>query len=514
MEELRRSVGAVCVSETVYDGQAEQGVELDYVLPDYYPEIFRILCCRLTPRIMAYSLVGDSKLMIDGNVDIRVMYLAEDSNAVHCIEQRYTYSKTVDIGKTAAGGDIRVKLSSRADYCNCRAVSGRRIDVRGAISTKIHITSVRSVALPVMPADIQIKSAELLCCGNIVSADKQFTVREEIETGASGICCIMRTNAVPKVNEVRIIADKAVIKGQVTVSAAYGIYKEGEQGCNEIERMTADIPVSQIIELTGIDEEHSYTVDIDVLNCELGCSNENGIITCNMLAVCRISCCKETVVSVPVDVFSTEFETEHTMKQLRAVKSCNDLSRQFTQKAVLASDGNHIDAVWDCSAEVYNVSCTPADDDSLKISGVIGYQAMCRNSDGVPCWLEKQESFEQIVSVERTTKDSAMDISVVCIDTDHSIRPDGTVELTAMTEVSGVITDTEVVAVTDNVTIHEDRPRKLDCGYALRICYADGNESSWDIAKRYGTSVEAILSENDIADRDEALTGMVLIPTV
>ena len=43
MEELRKNAD-VCVSEMIYDGQAEQGVELDHVLPDYYPEIFRILC--------------------------------------------------------------------------------------------------------------------------------------------------------------------------------------------------------------------------------------------------------------------------------------------------------------------------------------------------------------------------------------------------------------------------------------------------------------------------------------
>ena len=30
----------VSVSEVVYDGQAEQGVEFDYILPDYYPDIF------------------------------------------------------------------------------------------------------------------------------------------------------------------------------------------------------------------------------------------------------------------------------------------------------------------------------------------------------------------------------------------------------------------------------------------------------------------------------------------
>ena len=33
----------IYTDEVVFDGQTEQGVELDYLLPDYYPEIFKIL---------------------------------------------------------------------------------------------------------------------------------------------------------------------------------------------------------------------------------------------------------------------------------------------------------------------------------------------------------------------------------------------------------------------------------------------------------------------------------------
>ena len=34
---------SVCVDEIIFDGQTEQGVELDYVLPDYCPDIFKVL---------------------------------------------------------------------------------------------------------------------------------------------------------------------------------------------------------------------------------------------------------------------------------------------------------------------------------------------------------------------------------------------------------------------------------------------------------------------------------------
>lgn len=93
---------SVCIDEIVFDGQTEQGVELDYVLPDYCPDIFKVLSCTLTPKILSYSVSGDCRLNIDGIVYIKVLYLAENSENVQCIDQRYTYSKTVDMSRKNA----------------------------------------------------------------------------------------------------------------------------------------------------------------------------------------------------------------------------------------------------------------------------------------------------------------------------------------------------------------------------------------------------------------------------
>ncbi|MBQ8171003.1 MAG: DUF3794 domain-containing protein [Oscillospiraceae bacterium] len=516
MEELRRNEDMVCLNETVFDGQAEQGVELDHVLPDYFPEIFRILSCRLTPKIMSYSMAGDNKLMLDGKVEIKVMYLAENSSELHCIEQNYTYTKTVDLGKShiPADSNVTVKLSSKPDYCNCRAVSGRRIDIRGAVSTKISICAVKSCTMPVIPKNVQVKTKEITCCGNVKCTEKQFSIREEIETGAGGLGFIVRSTASPKVTDIRVIADKAVIKGVVTVTAAYGLHDSELQGCRTIERMSADIPVSQIIDIDGIDESFISSASLDILSCELNCSSDSGIIGCNILAVCRVSCHKEAVVKLPCDAFSTEYEVDLTLRRIKLMQNCRSIERQLNVRSSCSYDGGEIESVLDCTAEVFNMNCTRNDDGGLTLAGLICCQALCRSSDGLPCHIEKQEGFECSIPADDIPQDAVIKFNANCTEADCTIRSDGTLDITAELSFNAEICGSVTADLAENITVIEDKPKHSDTNYALRIYYADGTESCWNIAKKYSTSVEAIMTENEIEDGDMPLSGMILIPAI
>lgn len=48
--------------------------------------------------------------------------------------------KTVDLPKSADNGTVTVE--PKVDYTTCRAVSGRRIDVRGAVSFRIKVENI------------------------------------------------------------------------------------------------------------------------------------------------------------------------------------------------------------------------------------------------------------------------------------------------------------------------------------------------------------------------------------
>lgn len=514
MEELSRKSNSISVSELIFDGLAEQGVELDYLLPDYYPEIFKILSCRLTPKILSYNMLGDSKIMIDGCVDIKVLYLAEGDSAINCIEQKYTYSKTADLGKsTINDNNIMIKLEPRQDYCNCRAVSGRRIDVRGAVSTKIRITAVKSCPIPIMPKSVQAKNVPVTCCGTILVSEKQFSCKEEIETGAPGIAFIIRSNAVPKINEVRMIADKVIVKGVITINAAYGVKQDDNSGSSTIESMSADIPVSQIIDIDGVDDTFDCNAEMDMLNCELSCSSDSGIIGCNLLAVTRVCCRKNSSFEVTHDVFSTDYETEHSVKQTKVIQNSSRIDKGITVKGQCEAAEGDIAGVMDCSADIYNLSCRE-ENGELILTGGICYKAVCKNAEGIPYSIEKQEGFETAVKHDIDHNINEIEFAARCCEADYSIRSDGTLDISARIELNATLTDSDTIEMIEYVTVNEDKPKAKQNDYALRIYYADGEEDCWSIAKRYSTSVDAIMTENDIEDRDMPLSGMVLIPAI
>ena len=120
----------ISVSECIYEGMQEQGIELDYILPDYYADIFRLVRCEAVPTVTDYSINGD-KLNYELRCDIRILYCSESGGALQCVNQKQTFSKTLDLGKICENPSI--ELTPKTDYINYRALNKRRLDLRGAV---------------------------------------------------------------------------------------------------------------------------------------------------------------------------------------------------------------------------------------------------------------------------------------------------------------------------------------------------------------------------------------------
>lgn len=518
MEETRNYScvqSAVHTEELVYDGQTEQGVELEFVLPDYCPDIFRILKCSITPRISSYSVSGDGKLTIDGAAYIKVLYLAEGSDEVFCSDQRSSFSKTIDMGRKNLPSDgVIVTLRPASDYCNCRAVSSRRIDIRGAVSVRIRISAPLTTELPPLPAGLEVRTRKISCCGGTISAVRQFTVREEIDTGASGIGFILDSSAVPKLTDLRVIADKAVIKGTVAVNALYGIYNPESSGCSDMEKMSADIPISVILDAAGISDEYLTVPRITVMNCELTPKTESGIISCELLMECSVRADKEEEAVIADDAYSLNCETELSTVPLRISTRPRSVSENLNARCDLSCDNGAISTVWDCRAEMGSISCR-CGDGILSLSGQMYFQAMGLTEDGKPFFAEKQEPFGQELPSAGVSADTAADVTADVTDTEFSIRSDGTLGLTAHITFGAQLRDPASVEAITSVTIFDDKPKDRSSDYALRICYTgDTPADCWSIAKKYNTTIEALMRENGVENEQTALSGMIVIPTI
>ena len=90
---LKKENSAVC--ETVLDAVSEQPLDLDFSLPDYCPDIERILKCRMCPSITSKSITGD-RLDVDGVAVIRLYYLDSKKQAVRLCGRRPSGEESAD----------------------------------------------------------------------------------------------------------------------------------------------------------------------------------------------------------------------------------------------------------------------------------------------------------------------------------------------------------------------------------------------------------------------------------
>ena len=135
--ELKLNRETVPAAETIYDGVQEQALEMDYILPDYCPDIFRLIRCDTVPVITDWSVSGD-RLTYELRCDIHILYCGEDGSEVQSVDQHRCFTGTVELGRSPVSPQVR--LAPKTDHVNFRAVNSRRLDLRGAVSVKIRVT--------------------------------------------------------------------------------------------------------------------------------------------------------------------------------------------------------------------------------------------------------------------------------------------------------------------------------------------------------------------------------------
>ena len=161
--------------EEIISTNCEQSVELDYVLPDYYPEIHKIIKCIAEPHVIS-RCVNDSFLSYDIALLVKILYCSENSSRINVIDQKLMYTKSVELQRNVINPDIKISVGT--DYINCRAINSRRVDLRGALSIEISVADISSIQL-ISGAEgmgIQLHKIPVTYPSNRLFASKQFMV--------------------------------------------------------------------------------------------------------------------------------------------------------------------------------------------------------------------------------------------------------------------------------------------------------------------------------------------------
>lgn len=505
-DELRLTSDTVCVMEKALDCTEELPLERDIVLPDYYPDVFRILRCTAEPRLASQSISG-GRLTFDITVTVRVLYLTEGSRRINCIEQNAEISRTIDVEGECDSPEVMIDLACRG--VSCRAKGSRRIDVRGTVCAAVKVSCRRekTVITGGTGCGIQLRRQTVTYPVKRLSAYKRITVIQQtsLPDDKPALGTILRTGCTVTRTEQRIVAGKLAVKGEAELEALCACIDKTGADCVQNLRFT--LPFSRIIDMEGLDD--SFTVSVRVMPAGCGLAAGSGEEkTAEWELDLNVFCIAEklgTGVGV-TDVYSTEYDCQpDDMVEISADSGGEEKLSCTAECTLIAPDGT-VGAVYDHYAYCTRPAVR-AENGTFRISGSVTYSVMGEGSEGGLFCIEGQSPYEAEVPFPEGCNACTLEAYAETAGCSYYLGDGGSIKVRTDIRIVYRLFGGAGTKLAGSVKLDKEKPVSRGNGCALRLCRCGDNEDIWDIAKRCRTTVEAIMEDNSLPEGADSIDG-------
>lgn len=491
------------ITETLLDTAAEQSLELDFLLPDYEPEVFRLLKTRVQPVIQQIHVNGN-RVELGGVCNVSVLYLGEDQNTLQAARQSAPFSKTLEL-KKEADPDCMVQCVPRCYFVNARAVSSRRLEVRCGISLRTKVMAQTMQSFVAEADGIQIHKTPVNCCCERITAVKSCTMSEDLELGQAkpAFHSLLDASYQITLTEKKVMANKMIIRGDLLTRILYC-----PEGGGRPETMEWSEPISQIMDLPGIDEEYTCDIQAGQINGTFETMRGDGecrTLSAEWTMLFTAVCDKNEEKSVTDDGFSCQFVSSPVIEMIPLNRIVTAISQTIPVTTSMAVQ--QIESLLSILTSMGESSCR-LEEGKLILSGTVEVTAIYCTAEGIMT-ADKSVLFEAVLDAP-AVENASFSPSITVSSASGTLSSEG-IDLRLQLSVCGILYQTVQARLLTNMQVDESQPLTRSDA-ALRICYAEPQENLWEIAKRCRTSLSAIMEENGLQSERVSERQMLLIP--
>lgn len=500
---------SVFANENILEDFCEQPIDVDFTLPDYCPDISKIFKCKAVARIVSKGINGNS-ITVEGNVCITLLY-CDKENKLNSFEYQYPFSKIKEGQNDLTGGNLVCKV--KCDYINCRAVTGRKVDIHGAVTVSLRVfkRKCNDIISDIDDGNIEVLRDTAPATIPMGYNEKYIIIEEEIpiSNSQSPIQNVLRYDAFASIKESKIINDKVMVKGDMAVVILY--CPEGETVPQTIK---TTLPFTQVVDIKGINdmcecEVKSYlnSLEIKPKPWQNG-ENRSFLVSAKLLICCESYCVND--IAVIKDAFSRKFETDISKNNVCFSKISQNIKEICHLKKKVEIDEN-INSVLDLWCDVQSANCKFDKENLLIYGNVLAGFIVC-NQSGETAFFEKMLDYDckYPLSVSERQIECSPEIEIESCS--FTIISQNCLEICVDLCVNASIFEKTNISLITDMKVDSDKIIARKNRHAMTVYFTSEDECVWDIARTYNASVQEIMSINSLESDCLKQGSMILVP--
>jgi hypothetical protein len=510
---------AVRLNQIIGEDTTQTVVENDIIVPDVKPDIARILLLDGDAWIDRAEAASE-KILINGTVRYKILYISDDpEQPIKSINTTTGFQYVMDIPETRQGMQCRVKCG--IEHLEYEILNSRKVNVKAILSLygKTSNQSEQYITRDFEGLeDIQVLKKLVSVNSYIGDNTVDFPIREtmEIPAGKPAILEILRSDVKITSKEVRLSEDRIAAGGELNITTLY----IGDDEVRTIQFMEHEIPFTQYIDLPGVDEQSFCDIEFELgdLVCEADedADGELRQLKCEVMLKAYAECFGRKEIELVEDAYSPHSRVSIEKEQLQLAELVSENNIQITLKEAVDLDENAPDV-----SELFNVmgklalSGGEVGDDRIAVEGVVisNILYLADNQEQPVFCAEREFPFRQTLEVKGAKPGMGLDVEMDIEHCSYSIVSTKEVEVRFVIGLKTRVSKQTAIPVIAKAADQPLDDKRKDQQPSVTIYFTQQDDTLWKVAKKYYTTVDELINNNDFEDPSRLLAGeQIIIP--
>ena len=486
----------------------------EYVLPDYQPEIRKILS--VTSLVLpSERYVGGERAEFSGRVMHGVLYTAEDGE-MHALTLPADYSFSVPL---VCPAPVCVYADSMAEGTVCRLGGPRKLTLRTRLRNMVHVFAEEEVCPEIRGMASAEDAASLECLVHEIESSSvthaesgEFRLSDTVRLeNADEGTRVVRTGGNLLVSECRVREDGCLLRGEAWVRALLA-------GEGTPYTVRAKIPFEQFVPLSCATAGGQPTAYGRVSLVEATVTEgEDGIpasLSFDVAAELELSLAVPVLARPTTELYSTAYEMTCRHRTLTASRALGSAMGNYTVSGSRARgecDAEEAVAAVDADGRI-DITSVTVEHGRATVTGTVGVQMIFSTpapTDGRPMPGTAEIPVPFRIETELRIPDGAHP-RFDCHGELISVR--GRIEqstLAADCEIALALRATVSEELTVLAEAEPDRATSVPpCGGRILVCYPSDTDTLWSVAARYRCHRAALAAENGLSEDALAISHL------
>ena len=500
----------VCLDnyEASGDVMLTQEETTEVIVPDYCPDIARIISADGKVYLHSREL-RDGKAAVTGTVRVTVLYTPDGEGGIRTLEFAMPFSCESDHRSLAEcvflDADTRTEflearmLNPRKVFAHCKLVSRLTGYRKSPICICSDLTAEERFCL-----EKRQEKQRVTLLTHIAEKDFTFTETMNLSPGREGAAELLNSQICSNMTESKIVGSKLILKGVFSVSVLYRSV-DGKYAVT-----SSELPFSQIMEVEGAAEGCVPTLKMHLTGADLQIDGEDAegrqiAVTLYLHATALLR--EEQEFTLLSDLYSTSYETSYEAEPLHMTALYETFTRRHTVREILEI-GVVAESILSLTASCGAVSVS-REGETTVLRTEVTVRALYQDEGGVP--LVAERSFD-IASQLELPEDCSVTARAVCTEEVQGSLGDRGIEVRFPVDFRAeAVSQLKKICIT---TAKLDLEAAKDAAGApsLVLRCLGKQESSWELAKKYNTTIAMIQAANQLEDGEIPHDKLLLIP--